>query len=49
MDKIWLQILLYSMAIASLNIFLLDVNFDKSTNELCFLPLSFVLAKFLED
>ena len=35
--------------ITSLNIFLLDVNFDKSTIKLYFLLISFMLAKFLEN
>ena len=29
--------------------FLLDMNFDKSTNRLHFLFISFILAKFLKD
>ena len=40
MDKVWLQLYL---------IFLLYVNFDKSTIELLFLLITSILAKFLED
>ena len=37
------------MVTALLNIFLLEVNFDKSTIELHFLLISLMLAKFLEN
>ena len=37
------------MTTTSLNIFLLDLNFEKSIIGLHFLFLSFILAKFLEN
>ena len=38
-----------SLATISLNIFILNVNFDKSTIRLHFLSISFILAKFLDN
>ena len=38
-----------SLATTSLNIFILDVNFDKSIIRLLFLLISFILTKFSEN
>ena len=39
----------YKISFTLLNIFLFDVNFEKSTIRLYFLFISFMLAKFLEN
>ena len=49
LDKVWLQTLLLSKATTLFNIFLLDVNFDKSMIGLYFLLISSILAKFSKD
>ena len=49
LDKIYLQIWLRPKITTLLNIFLLDVNFDKSTIGLDFHFISSMLVNFLEN